>query len=407
MSRFVLAYASFRWLWISSLCVYASMWIQQASIAWLVYEHTGSASLVGAVAGIRMIPLLFLAPLSGVAADRYDRRRLLQSSQWFAAVTVLLFGAVLALDRLETWMLFVFALLTSSANVLDRPARQSTVFELVPRERAPEAISLQIIGASTTRVVGPALAGYLIAWFGVAGNFFIQGALYVSSGLLAMLVAFPAREPSPRQASALRDMTSGLRFLFTNPTTRALAIIAAVQYSLLVPIFGALFPMYAKDIFRVGPEGLGMMFTAVGVGGVAGGLAASTLMRLDRIGLIQVASLLIYAGAVMAIGFSPSLFVALPACALAGAAEMITSANNQTMMQMAAPAEMRGRVVSLMQLNPALIAAGSFVIGPLGDLLGAPGAGSVSAVLCASLALALLAGSRPLRELRLSQYRKA
>jgi MFS family permease len=404
VSRFVLTYPDFRWLWTSSLCAYAGMWIQQASIAWLVYDHTGSAAMVGAVTGVRMIPLLFLAPLSGVAADRYDRRKLLQSSQWLAATTVLFFGAVLAWGRLETWMLFAFALVTSAANVLDRPARQSTAFELVPRERAPQAVGLTIMGNSTMRVMGPALAGYLIAWFGIAGNFFIQGALYVTSGLLVLLVAFPPRKPQPRQSSALREMTAGMRYLLREPTPRAMASIAAVQYFMLVPTFGTLFPVYAKDVFKVGPQGLGMMFTAIGAGGVMGGLTVQALMKLDRVGIIQVASLLVFSAAVVAIAFSPTLPVALAACVVAGAAEMITSTNNQTMMQLSAPPEMRGRVVALNQLNPALIAMGSLVIGPMGDLMGAPGAATAAAVVCAITAVVLLCLSTRLRELRLSHY---
>lgn len=386
------------------MCAYAGMWIQQASIAWLVYDHTGSAAMVGAVAGVRMIPLLCLSPLSGVAADRYDRKKLLQGSQWFAAGTVLLFGVSLAAGRFETWMLFAFSLLTGAANVLDRPARQATGFELVPRDRAPQAVGLTILGNSTMRVMAPALAGYLIAWFGIAGNFFITGALYVSSGLLVMLVVFPQRKPQPRQGSALREMTVGLRYLAREPTPRAMASIAAVQYLLLVPTFTTLFPMYAKDIFRVGPQGLGMMFTALGAGGVMGGFTAHALMKLDRVGLVQVGALLAFCTAVVAIALSPTFPVALAACVVAGVAEMVTTTNNQTMMQMSAPSEMRGRVVALNQLNPALIAAGALMIGPMGDLMGARGAATTAAALGAMLALALLARSRPLRELRMSHY---
>jgi MFS family permease len=404
MSRFVLGYTSFRWLWTSSLCTYAAMWIQQASVAWLVYDHTGSAALVGAVAGVRMIPLLCLAPLSGVAADRYDRRKLLQASQWLAAGAVLFFGAVLALDALQTWMLFAFSLLSSAANVLDRPARQSTAYELVPRERVPQAVGLTIMSNSTMRVAGPAVAGYLIAWFGIAGNFFIQGAFYLASGMLVMLVAFPPRKAQVRQGSAMREMTAGLRYLAREPTPRAMAMIAAVQYFVLVPTFSTLFPVYAKDIFKAGPEGLGMMFTAIGAGGVMGGFIAHSLMKLDRVGIIQVSSLLVFSVAVIAIAMSPTLTLALAACLVAGAAEMVTSTNNQTMMQLTAPSEMRGRVVALNQLNPALIAAGSLVIGPLGDWLGAPAAATAAAVTCAVLALLLLFKSRQLRELKLSDY---
>ncbi len=405
MRRFVLSYPGFRWLWASSLCAYMSMWIQGASISWLVYELTGSATLVGAVAGVRIIPLLGLAPLSGVAADRYDRRKLLQGSQWFAACTVLAFGMALALDWVGIWMLFAFSLLTSMANVIDRPARHSTVFELVPREIAPQAVTLNIIGNSSMRILGPAIAGFLIAGVGIAGNFFIQGLLYLASGLLVLWVAFPTRKAPARRESAWKDMKQGLRYAATDPTTRLLMSIAGIQYFLLVPIFNTLFPVYAKDVFGVGPQGLGLMFTLVGAGGVLGGLVAGMLMRLDRIGWIQTGAMLVFSAALACLALSPTYSLGLVACTVCGAAEMVVSTNNQTMMQMSAPAEMRGRVISLIQLNPALIAAGSFVSGPMGDWLGARGATALAAVVGTTAVLALVARSRRLRQLTLSRYK--
>jgi MFS family permease len=404
MSRFVLAYASFRWLWTSSLFSYGSMWIQQASIAWLAYEISSSSALVGAVVGVRMIPLLALMPLSGVAADRYDRKRLLQASQWFAAGTALAFGAALALNRVDTWMLFAFTLLMGAANVIDRPARHSTVFDLVPREVVPRAVTLNVIGSSCTRILGPAIAGYLIAWVGVAGNFFVQGALYLAAGAMILFVVLPPRRQAAQPLSAMKDLTTGLRYLVTDPTTRVLISIAVLQYFLLVPTFAALFPVFAKDIFEVGPQGLGIMFTTIGIGGVLGGFVAGALMRFDRIGLIQTGALLVFCAALLGLAASPSFHLALAACLAAGVAEMVISTNNMTMLQMSAPPQMRGRVVSLVQLNPALISAGSFVIGPLGDLLGARGATGATAAVCAGLVVTLLAGSPRLRALQLSSY---
>jgi MFS transporter, DHA1 family, staphyloferrin A biosynthesis exporter len=405
MSRFPLSYPSFRWLWSSSLCAYMSMWIQGASIAWLVYELTGSAAMVGAVAGVRIFPLLALAPLSGVAADRYDRRKLLQVSQGLASATVLALGFALAFDRVSIWMLFVFALVTAATNVLDRPARHSTVFELVPREIAPQAITLNIIGNSSMRVLGPAIAGLLIASVGIAGNFFVQGVLYLASGLLVFLVVFPPRRPAAKRASAWKDMREGLKYAASDRTTRLLMSIAAIQYFLLVPTFNTLFPVFAKHVFGVGPQGLGLMFTMVGVGGVTGGLIAGALMRLDRIGLIQTGAMLVFAAALAALALAPAFSFALGACAVCGAAEMVVSTNNQTMLQMSAPTEMRGRIISLIQLNPALIAAGSFVSGPMGDWLGARGAAAVAATLATAIVVVMLVRSPRLRALRLSSYR--
>src|SRR5262245_58066173 len=113
--------------------------------------------------GARAIPMILLTPVSGMAADRYDRRRLLQASQGLAAAVSLSFGVALALDWVSVWMLFAFAMLMAASNVMDRPARFATAFELVPRELAVKAVALNTIGFSLARVVGPVLAGYLIA----------------------------------------------------------------------------------------------------------------------------------------------------------------------------------------------------------------------------------------------------
>jgi MFS family permease len=405
MKRFPLSYPSFRWLWLSSVCAYMAMWIQGASVSWLAYEISGSAALVGVVTGLRIIPLLGLAPLSGVAADRYDRRKLLQGSQWLAAATVVSLAAAIALDAMAVWMLFALAVLTGAANVLDRPSRHSSVFELVPREIAPRAVTLHIVTNSSMRVVGPAIAGVLIAGIGIAGSFFFQGLLYVAAGLLAFMVVFPVRKVPAKRSSALSEMKAGLSYVMSDATTRVLMGIAAIQFFMLVPLFNTLFPVFAKDIFNVGPQGLGLMFTMVGAGGVVGGLLAGALMRFDRIGIIQAAAMLVFCAGLAALAASSSFTTALAACALCGAAEMVVSVNNQTMMQMSAPAEMRGRVIALIQLNPALIAAGSFVSGPLGDVLGAPGAIVLSASLCAVVVVVLMATSPRLRALRLSTYR--
>ena len=158
-----------------------------------MYEVTGSGALLGAVMGARAIPMLLLAPLSGVAAERWDRRRLLQGSQVLAAAVSLAFGAALALGAVSVWMLFAFTVLMGAANAIDRPARLTSAFELVARADAVKAVALNTMGFASMRILGPAIAGFLIASLGAAGSFFIQGVLYAASGAMVLMVVFPAR----------------------------------------------------------------------------------------------------------------------------------------------------------------------------------------------------------------------
>jgi MFS family permease len=379
---------------------WTSQWIQHAALGWVVYEITGSGTLLGAVMGARAIPMILLAPVSGVAADRYDRRRLMQASQGLAAAVNLSFGAALALGLVSTWMLFLFTVLMGACNVMDRPARFTTAFELVPREIAVKAVALNTIGFSMARVLGPMVAGYLIAAFGGAGTFFLQGVLYAASGVMVLFVVFPSRIAPAEQKSPWHDMAEGLRFAASNPRTRVLLAVGFLPFFLLIPVFGTLYPIYAKDVFAVGPTGLGLLLTAVGVGGTLGGFIANALGRAERQGLIQSVWIVVMAAAIIGVALSPSFALALALSVIGGAAEMAHASSNMAMVQMSAPEAMRGRISSLMMLNPALISLGALVAGPLSDAAGVRNASMMLAGTAIAFIGVLYAMSPVLRELR-------
>lgn len=360
---------------------------------------TGSGALLGAVLGVRVIPLLLLAPISGVAADRFNRRRLMQASQALAAAVSFAVGAALALGIVNLWMLFAFTLLMGASNVTDRPARLTTAFDLVPRDAAVKAVTLNTIGFSAARVLGPAVAGYLIAWVGAAGCFFIQGALYAASGLVVVAIVFPPRQ-KPVGRSALADMAEGLRFVAGDRNMRILIAIGALPYLLLVPIWGTLFPIYAKDVFNAGPEGLGILLTAVGLGGTLGGFIANALAHVQRQAFLQAGWILLMSLAVLGVAASQNVATAAAFGFVGGAAEMAHTASNMASTQLAAPQAMRGRVASLMMLYPAMISAGAFLAGPLSDALGVRGASALLAAVSITATTALCIFSPHLREMR-------
>jgi MFS transporter, DHA1 family, staphyloferrin A biosynthesis exporter len=379
---------------------WSSQWIQHAALGWVVYEITGSGTLLGAVMGARAIPMILLAPLSGVAADRYDRRRLMQASQGLAAAVTLAFGAALALGMVSTWMLFAFTMLMGASNVMDRPARFTTAFELVPRELAVKAVSLNTIGFSMARVLGPMVAGYLIAAFGGAGTFFLQGVLYAASGLMVLLVVFPVRPPAENRRSPWHDMAEGLRFVAANPRTRVLLAVGYLPFFLLIPVFGTLYPIFAKDVFAAGPTGLGLLLTAVGVGGTLGGFIANALGRFERQGLLQSLWIVVMALAIIGVALSTSFPLAIALSVIGGAAEMAHASSNMAMLQTSAPEAMRGRISSLLMFNPALISLGALVAGPLSDAAGVRQASIILATVALLTIGLLYAISSSLRELR-------
>jgi len=365
-----LRFRNFRNLWLGSFASYAGQWIQQATIAWLAYDMTGSSSLLGAIMGMRAIPMFLCAPIAGVAADRYDRRLLLLASQLISALTALLFGIVLASGAAQVWHLFVFVLVSGVGSVLDRPVRLTIIFDLVPREDAMQAVALNMVAFSVTRIGGPALAGFLIGWVGAAGNLFVQAAAFFIAAATAVVIVFPQHVRKATGRTAVAELLEGLRFAVTDRNTRPLLAAGIMPFFLLVPIFAGLLPIYAKDIYRSGPEVLGMLMTSVGVGGVAGGWIAGKCMRFARQGLVQACAIFAMSIAFTALALAPSVPLACAALAAAGVGEMVHFTSNQATLQMCVPEAMRGRIASLLQFYPGFISLGVMVAGVFADVIG-------------------------------------
>lgn len=385
-----LRYRDFRNLWLGSFASYAGQWIQQATIAWIAYDMTGSKSMLGLILGMRAVPMFLCAPLAGVAADRYDRRRLLLTSQLVSALTAFLFGIVLALGHAQVWQLFVFVLVSGAASVIDRPARLTIIFDLVPRGVAMQAVAINMIAFSIARVGGPAVAGYLIAWAGAEGNLFVQAAAYFAAAGSILVIAIPPRSQPPSGRSAFSELAEGLRFAVTDRTARVLLAAGITPFLLLVPVFGGLMPLYTRDVFDAGPEVLGMLLTSIGAGGVAGSWAASHCMRFPRQGVVQAAAVLAMCAAFLVLAAAPGVAVACAALAAAGLAEMVLFTSNQATLQLLVPEAMRGRIASLLQLYPGFVSIGIMLEGLLADVIGIQRVTVLIAAVTAAVVLFLL-----------------
>ncbi len=180
-----LKYRNYRYLFIGQLFSSSGQWIQQVTLSWLVYDLTGSALLLGAINGFRALPFLITGPLGGVAADRVDRRYLMMSTQFALAVSSLVLGFLVYADLIQVWHLFAFTLFTGVAWSFNQPVRQALVPSLVPKEDLLNAIALNSSAFNITRIIGPAIGGYLIDRVGIAGNFFIQTVAYL--GVVGMI----------------------------------------------------------------------------------------------------------------------------------------------------------------------------------------------------------------------------
>lgn len=398
-----LRHRDFRRLWTGTFCATAGQWIQQATLGWVVYELTKSASVLGAVLGVRAIPMLLLAPVSGIVADRFDRRTGLAAAQFLMVVISVALAILLKLEAVQVWHLFAFSVLSGVSAVFDRTLRSTLVFTSVPRTEAASAVALNSIAFSITRAIGPSVAGFLIASVGAAWNFMIQSVLYFGVVLAALSVSAP-RATAPRKAfaSPWQDVKEGMRFVFTDPVARVMVILGLVPPLLLIPSIGALMPIFAADIFKSGPEGLGLLLSSVGVGGILGGIVAAWMSRFDNTGLVQTLALIVFAASLVCFAISPTIVFALAFLVVAGMAEMVHFTAYTTTLQMCAPEQMRGRIASLLPIFPAFISVGSLGAGLLADVLGA----EVVVIVFAGMALAIVGaawtGSMALRDVTMS-----
>ena len=395
---------NFRLLWFGSVFCYGGHWVQQATLGWVAYELTRSGSMVGLILGVRALPILLFAPVAGAIADRRNRRDILMATQVLYACTTVGIGIALAAGALRAWQLFAFVLITGVAFVFDRTTRQTLIPDLVPRDKVANAVALGNIVFSLMRVVSPAIAGYLLLWVGGAGNFFTQTGLYVLGVLTLLMIDRRIHVHKEARSSMWRSIAEGFRYAAHDRTTRIVVFFTALPFLLLTPTWSTLLPVFARDVFKTGPQALGWMLTCAGAGGLTGGLLSASLARLDRVGWLQIASHALFCASLIGVASAPSIWTALPCIFLAGIAEIVNSTAGQTILQLSTPNALRGRVMSLYQLNSALISIGSVVAGAGADWLGTRGITALNGTLGLLIGAATVLLSSHLRNLRLSHY---
>lgn len=394
----------FRWMFSGALLSTGMQWLQSTALGWLTYHLTGSGTLVGLVLGARAIPIMLISPLSGVAADRYDRRRALALTQIFVALPAFFVSAALVLNAVAVWQLFLFTILSGITSTFDRTLRNSLVFDILPREDLSNGLALINVAFSLSRSFGPPIAGALIAYTGPAWCFAIQGllALGVTASVLCVRPR-PHRSTSLQRASAWSEMKSGLAFALRHPVIRMMLMMNALTGGLLIATFAALLPIFAADIYQVGAQGLGIMMGAAGLGSIVGSAIAASNTRVDRIGLMQTIAMVLFAASLIAFAFVPPMPVALFFLASAGAAELVLIVSASTVTQLSAPEAMRGRVTALLPLFSAFISLGSFLAGICSDLIGPSSTSMLFSGMAAAIVLTAWLCSPALRTLRLSR----
>lgn len=367
-------------------------WMQGVAQAWLVLDLTGSGTALGVVSSLQFLPVLLFGPLGGVIADRFDKRRILYGTQVAAALLAAILGLLVATDVIELWMVYVLATCLGFVYVVDQPARQVFVVELVGADNLTNAVSLNSVLVNVARVIGPGLAGTLIVTVGLAPCFFINAGSY-SAVLLALYLMNPDRLRSEKRRSARRgQLREGLRYVRRTPEVLVPLVMMAIVGTLAYE-FQVVLPLLARFTFEGDAGTYGTMSLLMGVGAIIGGLATAGSGRRPATSLSWTA--IVFGSVQLATSMAPTLMTTFAAIVVMGAASIRFLALGNATLQLAAAPEMRGRVMALWGV--AFLGStpiGGPLVGWVGEHIGprfALGMGGVATLACGIIAYPALA----------------
>ena len=380
-------------LWLGLLISNLGTWMQFTAMGFYVARMAGSqhqAALdLGILGAARAIPVLLLSPPAGVVADRLPRRRVLFVTNVTMALAALLLALLATVHRLEIVSLVLLSALNSAANAFDSPTRQSWVPLLVDREHVGNAVGLNSVAFNAPAVIGPALAGVLIVWVGVAGAFYFN-----AGATLAVVAAVMMMRPSPPSATTvgeptLHAMRQGIAFIVRHPALRWI-ILAQFVTALFTRPYGQLIAAYAVNVLHAGARGLGWAVSAIGVGGFGGALITAYFAGRERRSQLWLQSGLLMSAGVFALAFVPELALALPVLFAIGVGTLALLGATNTLIQTLSPEDVRGRALSIYTMIAiGVVPLGALVDGAIAALVGLRATFAFGGALCVAVFLAI------------------
>jgi MFS family permease len=367
-----------------SLC---GTWAQQVGMGWLVLELSGDkGAAIGLVTALQFVPVLLFGLWAGLLADRFDKRRFIVSTQSALAVTATALAVLDLTGTVTLPMVYALSFLFGVATALDTPARLSFVVEMVGPEDLPNALALNSAVVNAGRIIGPAIAGVVIAIGGTGLCFLVNGVSYLGTiaALITMNVAH-LQQPAP-VARGAGQVRAGLVYAWRTPILRASLLLTA-SVSLVAFNYPVLLPLLAKVTFEGSASSYGAMLSAMGVGAFCAALVLASIGR--PYGRRIVLSVMVVSATTVLVAVSPSLPIAVAVLALTGVGQVVTASSANALVQLDSRPEMRGRVTAIFSLMlGGMTPVGAYLAGMLADLAGPRWALAIGGV-GAALALAV------------------
>ena len=359
---------SFRLLWPANFFSYISRWMQMTLLSWFVLELTDSPFFVALVGFFGMAPLLLFGAFGGVLADRLNKRKLLLTSQTINFLASVGMIALLLSGRAEFWHAYVMVFITGLGWAFDMPSRRSILPDLVGRTGLTNAMALDSVGMHSSRMLGPTIAGALIALVGVTGGFFaVAGCMVVAIGFMAVVNMPPHRTLAAASANIFKNLAEGFSYVRGNRVIMATVIITVFMNLLLFP-YMQMVPVISKHTLGVGPGLMGLLMGADGFGAIIGSMTIASVGGMKYHGRVYLYGSL--AGLIMCFAFamSQNFAASLVILILLGLGTAGFGTMQATIIVLSAKEEMRGRALGVISLAIGAGPIGALIIGAIADI---------------------------------------
>jgi MFS family permease len=382
-----LKHRNFRLFFVGQLVSLCGTWMQTTAQGWLVYQLTGSKALLGTVAAVGSLPMLLLSTWGGSLADRHPKRTVVFCTQTAMMFTAFAFAALVWSGHIRVWQIMVLAALGGVAMAFDMPARQSFMVEMTSREDLMNAVSLNSSIVNGARIIGPALAGFLMARAGMAMCFFFNGLSFIAVITGLLLMRLPKFVPPARSDSTARHMLEGFRYVAGHRRVRTLLLLFSV-----VGIFGwsysVLMPAYAADVLHVTEGRYSALLSANGLGALLGALTVATFGSRVRPRVLILGGLWVFSAALLLLAFVRWYPLALACLMLGGWGMICYFSTTNTLIQTNVSDHMRGRVMGIWALVfGGMMPVGGIESGLVSQAVGVPWTIAIGSLICAGAGL--------------------
>jgi MFS family permease len=357
-------------------------WMQNIAQDWLVFRMTGSPLLLGVVAFVGQFPVFFLAPVAGIVADRRNRHRTVITTQALSMVLASTLAVLTLAGTIHVWEIIVLASLLGVVNAFDIPARQAFLIDMVGREDLLNAIALNSSMFNGARIIGPAVAGILVASIGEGWCFFANGVSYIAVITGLLLMRLTGQKALENSGSPIENMIEGFRFARHTAPVRALLLVVGVVSFAAMP-YTVLMPIFVGHVLHGGARQLGLLMGATGVGALMGALTLATRTHVRGLGRWVWIAATCFGASLILFSLSRYLWLSIAFLVPAGFSMMIQMGSTNTLLQVMVPDRLRGRVMSLYSMSfIGMGPIGALVAGAVAARVGAPWTVGVGGLIC-------------------------